>query len=517
MVKRIGLLAGPLIGAAAYALLPDSYRTVGGEALAFGHAGRATLAVVLWMATWWLTEAIDLEATALLPIVLFPLLGILPIRAAAAPYAADSIFLFMGGFILALSMQRWGLDRRIAILTLRIVGSNPVNMIGGFMLATAAISAFVSNTATAAMMLPIGLSVIELARSGPDPEAGDASRRNFATCLMLGIAYAASIGGVATIIGTPPNVFLVGFVRDTIHETWRRDIGFVQWLGIGLPLVAVFLPATWLLLTRVLYPVRLRAIEGGREFLREAAAELGPMRRGEWATLIVFLIAAALWIARPVIAFGWSAGAAGNEGELRFLIPPLVPGLSDAGIAMLAALALFVIPAGRAGPPSEPGRPGPVMNWRTARQLPWGVLILFGGGLSLAAAIESNGVAELIGHQTAHLRGVPPILVILVVTAAVVFFSEIASNTATAATLIPILAAMAPGLDMHPYMLVIPAALAASCAFMLPVGTPPNAMVFGTGHVTIAQMARAGLWLNLIGIGLIAALAYVVIGPLLVR
>ena len=504
-LQTLGLVAGPVLALGAWIVLPDSFRSVAGETVTFSAAGRATMALMLWMSAWWLTEAIDIEATALLPLVLLPLMGAATFKKAAASYGDEFIFLFMGGFILALSMQRWGLDRRIALVTLRIVGSGPRAMILGFMLATGAISCFVSNTATAAMMMPVGLSVIDvLLKRKPDGashDTADTSSRNFALCLMLGIAYASSIGGVGTIIGTPPNVFLVGYLREGIDPAYRHEITFVRWLSFGLPMVAVFLPITWMLLTYVLYPVRMRRLEGGREFIDRELRAMGPMNRGEWITFLVFMFASALWISRPWIS-KWTIG----EGDaalqpLRFL--------TDATIAMLAAMLLFITPVNWKQRVFT-------MNWEHARRLPWGILILFGGGLSLAAAIEANGVAEFIGGQTQRFAGVPELLLVIIVVTAVVFFSEIASNTATATTLIPIFAAMAPGLGVHPYMLVIPAGLAASLAFMLPVGTPPNAIVFGTGHVTMPQMVKAGFLLNLIGIVLITLLTYIVIKPMLI-
>ncbi|MHC4764135.1 MAG: SLC13 family permease, partial [Planctomycetota bacterium] len=306
-----------------------------------------------------------------------------------------------------------------------------------------------------------------------------------ALCMMLGIAYAASIGGIGTKIGTPPNGFLLGFVEDN----YGQEIDFVSWLAVGLPLVIVFLPIAWLLLTRVVYPVPLARIEGARDVVREAYRGLGPTKFGEWATLVVFLATALAWITRPILA-RW------------------VPGLNDSVIVMVAAVLLFVIPV-------HARRREFVMNWQTAQKAPWGILILFGGGLSLAAAVRRNGVAELIGNQVSALGDVPPIVLVLAVTALVIFLTELTSNTATTATLVPILAALAPGLGLHPYLLIFPAAIAASCAFMMPVATPPNAIVFGSGYLTIPQMCKAGLWLNLIGVGLITALAYWVIAPLL--
>jgi sodium-dependent dicarboxylate transporter 2/3/5 len=487
------LLAGPLVAVVAYVLLPDSYPDAQGALVELGGAGRATLSVMAWMAVWWLTEAIDLSATALLPLVLFPLLGIADVRAAATPYANPLIFLFLGGFVLARAMQRWGLDRRIALVTLRLVGAEPARMVGGFMLGTAVLSMFVSNTATAAMMLPIGLSVIGLVR----PESDDAGSANFPVCLMLGIAYAASIGGTGTIIGTPPNAFLVGFVRDSIDPAYRMEISFARWLAVGLPLVAVFLPLVWLLLTRVLFPVARVSIEGGGAFVRDELRKLGPASRGEWTSGIVFLATALVWILRPVLADLETAGGRHPLG-----------GLTDAGVAMTAALVLFVLPV-------DWRRGRFAMDWPTARGLPWGILLLFGGGLSLASAVQSTGVAEFLGSRVGVLPHLPPLVLVLAVATLVIFLTELTSNTATTATLLPILAALAPGLGTHPYVLIVPAALAASCAFMMPVATPPNAIVFGSHLVTLPQMCRAGLWLNLVGIVLVTLLTFAVVGPVL--
>ncbi|MGF1642534.1 MAG: SLC13 family permease [Thiotrichales bacterium] len=498
-VARLALLGGPLLAWLAFHALPADYTNAAGEPAAFTAAGRATLAVLVWMAVWWLTEAIDVTATALLPAVLFPLLGIASMNAATAPYANSVIFLFLGGFLLAMSMQRWRLDRRIALLTLRLTGTRPDRMIGGFMLATACLSAFVSNTATVAMMLPIAASVIALVAAREGADTASRERGAFPLALLLGVAYAASIGGIATIIGTPPNVYLVGFIRDGIAEPFRRDIGFLDWMLIGTPLAVAFLLFAWVMLTRVLYPVGRIPIQGGSRFLRAAHAELGAPSRGEITTLVVFLLTATAWMIRPWLNT-WSLTWGGEIWR------PL-GGLSDPGIALLGALALFILPANAAGER--------VMNWRATRDLPWGVLILFGGGLSLAAAVQANGVAEWLGTHTTALAAWPPWLVILLVVAAVVFLTELTSNTATTATLVPILAALAPGLGLHPYALIVPAAIGASFAFMMPVATPPNAIVFGTGHLTIPQMCRAGWWLNIVGIGLIMLVLYALIVPVL--
>lgn len=483
-IQWIGLIAGPALALLLYGLLPHAYPNSAGETVEFSNAGRATMALAAWMAVWWMTEAVELYATALLPLVALPMTGAASVRAAAAPYAHELIFLFMGGFLIALAMQRWGLHRRLALRALRAAGDHPAGIVACFMGVTAFFSMWVSNTATAVMMLPIALSIISLVEQ---VEPGTKARPHFALCLLLGIAYAASIGGIGTIIGTPPNVFLASFIQSSLGQ----EISFVRWMGVGLPLVAVFLPIAWLMLTRVLYPLRGERIEGSREVTERAYRELGVMSSGERVVLVVFLLAALSWIARPLL--------------VRVQIGDMHPlaGLSDPVIAMVAALVLFVVPV-------DVKRRVFVMNWETALKLPWGILLLFGGGLSLAAAIRINGVGEYIGHQLGILSGIPVLLLVMAVIALVIFLTELTSNTATTATFIPILAALAPVFDLHPFMLIVPAAIAASCAFMLPVATPPNAIVFGSGHVTIQQMIRAGFWLNLLGVILITVLAYTV-------
>jgi sodium-dependent dicarboxylate transporter 2/3/5 len=497
-VQWLGLLLAPALAVLAYPLLPDAYQTAAGETVAFSHAGRVTVCIAVWMAVWWMTEAIPIYATALIPLALFPLLGAGSGKAAAAPYGHELIFLFMGGFILALSMERWGLHRRIAFFALGFVGTRPSHIVGAFMCVSAGLSMWVSNTATAIMMLPVALSVIRLAQPGDDEvapdghEQADRARRNFALCLLLGIAYGCSIGGIGTLIGTPPNLFLASYVESQLG----REISFALWMGIGLPLVVCFLPLAWLLLTRVLYPIDQRSIEGGAALTGETYASFGPMSRGERWTLAVFLATAGLWIFRPFLA----------DLEIGGVSP--FAGLSDSAVAILAAISLFVIPV-------DVAQRRFVMDWETAVKLPWGLLVLFGGGLSLAAAIRRNGVGELLGSQVSALEGVPSVLLVLGIVSLMIFLTELTSNTATAATLIPIFAELAPGLGVPPLLLVVPAAIAASCAFMLPVATPPNAIVFGSGHVTIPQMSRAGLWLNLLGIVLVTLLTYAVAVPLL--
>jgi len=500
-VRRIGLFAGPVLAALCYYWLPPHYSTGPGEWVEFSQAGRTTLAMMVWMAAWWLTEAVDIEVTALLPIVAFPLLGIAPLNKVLPPYAADVIFLFMGGFIIGLAIERWGLDRRIAFFVLRLVGARPNAIIGGFMVVTAFLSMWVSNTATAAMMVPIALSVIDLvlrSRTGTGlKEAGGIPQdripeRNFATGLLLCVAYAASIGGIATIIGSPPNGIAVRYIQQTFH----KEVSFFDWLLVGGPFTLIFLPIAWLMITRVLFRADIGEIEGGRKHFDDEYRKLGPLTPGEKTVLAVFCVTAALWIFSPLLKPIVVAG-----------IKPLA-GLSDAGIAMLAAMALFLLPVDRA-------KGVRAMDWDTAVKLPWGVLMLFGGGLTLAASIEANGVSEFIGNSSRGFAGLHPLLLLLAITAMTVFLSELTSNTAQVATMVPVLAAMAPVLGMNPYVLILACTLGASSAYMMPVGTPPNAIVFGTGLVRMPQMMKAGFWLNLAGILVIVLLSWLFITPLL--
>ncbi len=501
LVRRIGLFAGPSAALLLYYALPHEFVDAAGSTTPFTHAGRATLAMMAWMAVWWMTEAVEIEATALLPIVAFPLLGVMKLGATTANYGADVIFLFLGGFVLALAIQRWGLDKRIAFLTLKLVGTKPGGVIAGCMGATAFMSMWVSNTATAAMMVPIALSVIDLVlvrrtgrslRDGGGIPRDDRDNRNFAMSLLLCIAYAASIGGVATLIGSPPNLILARFM----NQAYGVDVSFTRWLVIGLPTALLFLPLAWLLVTRVIFPTRIGEIEGGRQFVDDEYRKLGPLNRGERATLIVFSFTVLAWIFRPLLAEVAIGG-----------VRPLAA-LSDAGIAVGAALALFLFPVDR-----EKGLFA--SDWSTAVRLPWGVLILFGGGLALAAATEANGVAAFIGSLAKGLGGWPVLAVLLGVIALTTFMSELTSNTAQVATMLPIVAALAPALGVPPAMLLVPVTMAASLAFMMPVGTPPNAIVFGTGLVTIPDMVRAGILLNLAGIVVNTALALLLIGPML--
>jgi solute carrier family 13 (sodium-dependent dicarboxylate transporter), member 2/3/5 len=471
-ISWAGFIAGPLFALLLYHLLPGT--DTGG----LEPAGRATAAIGAWMAIWWMTEAIPLPATALLPVVLFPLIGVLPAAQALRPYASDIVFLFMGGFMIGLAMQRWSLHTRIALRIVRIVGTAPRRLVAGFMLATAVLSLWISNTAATVMLLPVGISTIELVRRHVDTDnpAVAAALRNFGTCLMLGIAYGASIGGLGTLIGSPPNLVLANYARAELGQ----DITMLDWMRIGIPLVALLLPLTWLYLTRWVFPLHLQVPAAAHAEIHHELDQLGPMQRGERIVLVVFVCTALSWIFRPQLV-----ALTGLDG------------LTDTIIAMCGALVLFMIPV-------DWRKRVFALDWDTAQKLPWGILLLFGGGLSLAAAISANGVDAWMASGFSGLAGVRMLWILLAATTLVIFLTELSSNTAVANTFIPILAAAAIGLGIDPLPVLFAAALAATCAFMLPVATPPNAIVFSSGLVSIGQMLRAGIGLNLLAIVAIA-------------
>ena len=474
--KRLGLVLGGLV----FVLL-----LVAPSPPALSEEGWRTLAVAVLMAIWWMTEAIPIPATAILPLGLFPLLGVLDAADASAPYANELIFLFMGGFLLAVTMEKWGLHKRIAIRILRFVGTSPNRLILGFMLATAFLSMWISNTATTAMMLPMVLAVAEMFR--PQDQRGP---YQFGIALMLGVAYAASIGGMSTLIGTPPNAVLAGAASEILGY----EIGFVQWMGVGVPLALVMLPFTWIALTRFIYPPGDLA-GNAAEIIEGERRALGAASRGEKVTGAVFALTALAWVLRSEKTIG------------DLTIPGLQtwsPNLGDSTIAMIAATVLFILPV-------DWKRGEFALDWKTARRIPWDVLVLFGGGLSLARAMERSGLAAWIGGVVASFQAVPTLLIIAFVATLVVFLTEMTSNTATTSMAMPVMAGAAIGLAMEPLLLMATAALAASMAFMLPVATPPNAIVFGSGYITIPQMSRAGLVLNLFAIVLITGLGSILI------
>ncbi|GAA1918429.1 DASS family sodium-coupled anion symporter [Streptomyces sodiiphilus] len=472
MVPRqwIGLGAGVVLAVLVRLVLPDS----------LSADGKNVAAVATLMAVWWMTEAIPLAVTALMPLVLFPLLGVAPVGEVAAPYANNIIFLFMGGFIIAVAMQRWNLHTRFALSTVLLVGTSPVRMIGGFMLATGLLSMWISNTATAVMMLPIGVAVLGLAA-----QLGDGRRdANFGTALMLGIAYAASIGSLGTIIGTPPNAILQAHLRDS-HGI---DISFFQWMLFGVPLAAVFLVIAWFVLTRLVFRPSLTDIPGGREMILRRKQELGPMSRGEWTVLGVFAFAALSWVV---------------VGVLKPYVAWIDAHVSDAGVAITAAVLLFLLPVDR-------HRTRRALVWEDTRDLPWGILLLFGGGLSLSGQFgaEQSGLGPWIGEQVTGLDVLPTFLLVMAIATLVLLLTELTSNTATTNIFVPIMALVAVGLGQDVMLLALPVALTATCAFMLPVATPPNAVVFSSRQVTIGQMLRGGVWLNAAAIVLVTVAVY---------
>lgn len=461
----LALIIGPVM--LVFTLLIPAPAGMNSEAwLALGSA--------LWMATWWATEAVPIPATALLPLILVPVLGIAKVGDLADAYANGIIFLFLGGFLLGLAMQRWNLHRRIALNILLAVGQQATRQIAGFMIATSFLSMWVSNTATSIMMLPIGLSVISFLPAGNDGE-----RRRFAVALLLAIAYSASIGGIATLIGTPPNAMLAAYLKDN-HDI---SIGFAQWMMIGLPVAVAMLLFTWWWLCRKGFAGLETA--GSQDLLRAELHQLGPLSGAEARVLLIFVGTAAAWIFRP-------------------LLNDYVPGISDTVIAMAAGVLLFAVRSG--GPDSQA-----LLDWDSTEKLPWGVLLLFGGGLALAVMIKDSGLAEWLAQNFALLNAWPLFAVVLVIVTVIIFLTEITSNTATTATFLPLLGALAVAQSVSPMLFVIPAAIAASCAFMMPVATPPNAVVFGSGELRIKDMMHAGLLVNLFGIGLVSILGYYIV------
>ena len=478
--KIVGFFLGPLVFIAMLLLpVPEGMKL---------EAWRVA-AVTALMAIWWITEAIPIPATSLLPIAMFPLLGVMKSNASTAPYANHLIYLFMGGFFLAVTMERWNLHRRVALYTIRAIGTSPARMIMGFMVATAFLSMWVSNTATAMMMVPIGLAVIQQATGFTsehlrDTGSGVGPEFNFGRGLMLGIAYAASIGGVATIIGTPPNTVMAGMVE----KMFGVQIGFGQWMLFGVPLAVITLALAWVLLTKFLYPMGNMELAGGAKIINDEVKKLGPMSSEEKKIVIVGCFMATFWLARGFMA----------KSAAVLSVMPHFKYIGDATIGILGALILFAIPTN-----FKKGEF--LLNWKTAVKIPWDVILLFGGGLAIANGFAKTGLAGYIASQLGGLEGASMLLFVGVVVLITIFLTEITSNTATATLLVPIMGSAAIAMGVHPFATIIGACVAASFAFMLPVATPPNAVVFGSGCVSIKQMAKAGIWLNIIGSILITA------------
>lgn len=430
------------------------------------------------MAIWWATEAVPIAVTALLPLVAFPLLGVTSIQATAAPYANKVIYLFLGGFIVAFAMQRWNLHRRIALSVLQYTGGNGKSLVGGFMLASALISMWVMNTSTTMMLMPIAVSIITVIHKSVS-SLDDDGRLDFQYSLLLGVAYGATIGGIATLVGTAPNAMLAAFMQEN-HGT---SIDFASWMLVGLPLSAAMLPLAWLALTRWVFNVDFTTSGEGRAELKRLKDEMGTITVPEKRVAIIFTFMALLWVFRPLLT---------KLGPLS--------ALDDSGIAMAGAIALFLIPSGDERDPL-------LLRWTYAERLPWGVLILFGGGLTLASAVSKSGLAAWLGGSLQAIGALPLMVIVIIAATMIIFLTELTSNIATTATFLPVVAAIAVESGFDPITLAVPVTLAASCAFMLPVATPPNAIVFGSGLLTIPKMMRAGMVLNIIGILLVSIVA----------
>ena len=464
---RIFLIAGPLLFVILQLL---------GAPEGMPQAAYDVLCATIWIALWWVTEAVPIAVTALLPIVLFPLTGALDLSTTTASYGHKYIFLYMGGFMLAIAIEKWNLHKRIALHIIRLIGTNVKKIILGFMVATAFLSMWISNTATSVMMLPIGMSIVSQLKDNPATIANE--HKIFGKALMLSIAYSASIGGIATLIGTPPNLVFAGYIQ----EVYGIEISFLKWLSFGLPISIMLLLVSWYYLVNIAFRFEQKEFPGGKAEIQNLLTELGPMKREEKMVLSVFIITAFCWVSRS------------------FILEEFLPGIDDTIIAMIAGITLFTLSAG------EPGKR--ILNWKEAVKMPWGIILLFGGGMALASGFEITGLAEWFGVKITLLDTLPLLLLVFIVIFCVNFITELTSNLATTAMLLPILAPIALKLDLNPYMLLVATTVAASCAFMLPVATPPNAVVFGSGYLRIPDMVKSGLWMNLISIVLLTAMVY---------
>ena len=471
--RKIGLYLGPLLFILTRFFL---------EAEGLSNQANAVLASTLWIAIWWITEAIPIAATSLLPIILFPLSGALPLDDTTSSFGHRFVFLYLGGFILALAIQKWNLHKRIALNIIMVVGTNVQKIILGFMVATAFLSMWISNTATAVMMLPIGIAIIKQMKdlkNSPEDE-----NLIFGKALMLSIAYSASIGGIATLIGTPPNLVFAGIIQ----EVYNIEISFLKWFQFGFPISILLLAISWIYLTKVAFKFKQNEFNEGKEEINRQLEELGPISYEEKIVLSVFVVTGLAWILRT------------------YLLNKFIPNLDDSIIALISGISLFLFQAN-----NQEGKKEKIMNWEDAVKLPWGILLLFGGGLAIAQGFQSSGLANWIAENLTQLNGFSLFIILLVLITAVNFLTEITSNLATTAMLLPILAPTAVILGVHPYILMVGATLAASCAFMLPVATPPNAIVFGSNYLKISDMVRVGILMNIISIIIIFMMVYFIL------
>lgn len=472
--QKIGLLCGPALFLLVLMLPLPEGMSVGAQRVA---------AVALLMASFWIAETVPIPVTAMLPIFMFPVLGVLPTSQVTLSYGNHILFLFMGGFLIAVAMQKWHLHRRIALNIILGVGSSPRSLILGFMLATALLSMWISNTATAMMMMPVAMAVIEQNRQNSKD-----SEDQFGVALMLAIAYSASIGGVATLVGTPPNAIFIGII-DTLYG---YEISFWDWMKLGVPVSLSMLAVCWLVLTRLVHNDENGDQENKltQQHIEKELGSMGPMSSEEGKVALVFAVVAMAWILRGLFK------------------PEALAMVSDSAIAMAGAFVLFALPASQA-------KGGFILDWKTAATIPWDIIILMGGGFALAAGFSETGLTEWLAGQLSILQGVNVFVIVLAAVFFVTFLTEITSNAATATLFIPVMGALAISMGMHPFTLMVPSALAASMAFMLPVATPPNAIVFASREVTIGQMARTGFILNIAGAILVSVLSYFLLPVLL--
>ena len=467
---KIGLLLGPI----AFIIVTLFFHPEG-----LSKEANAVLASAVWIAIWWITEAIPIAVTALMPIILFPLSGGLGLNETTASYGHKYVFLYIGGFILAIAIEKWKLHKRIALTIIKIVGTNVINIILGFMIATAFLSMWISNTASAVMILPVGMAIVSQLRD--NPATIEDENLIFGKALMLSIAYSASIGGMATLIGTPPNLVLAGVVK----QTYNIEISFAQWFMFGFPIAIILLVICWVYLTRFAFKFKQKEFPGGSQEIKRQLKALGAISYEEKIVFLVFVLTAFSWITRS------------------FFIEKFIPQIDDTIIAIFFGVLLFLLPSKEKGVK--------LMDWEDAVKLPWGIVLLFGGGMALALGFETSGLAVWIGKQMTSLESVSLILLLLILITSVNFLTEITSNLATTAMLLPVLVSLASAIGVHPYYLLVGATLAASCAFMLPVATPPNAVVFGSGYLKIEDMVKKGFSMNIISILLITLFVYFIL------
>ena len=467
--KNIGLVSGPL----SFILVILFFHPEG-----LTLQANAIIASTVWMAIWWITEAIPISVTALLPIILFPLTGGLELSETTASYGHKYVFLYLGGFIIAIAMQKWNLHKRIALNIISLIGTNVVKIILGFMVATAFLSMWISNTATAVMMLPIAMAIVDQLKDNPDTIENE--NKIFGKALMLGIAYSASIGGISTLIGTPPNLILAGVVE----ETFGYEITFSTWFKFGFPISLILLFLCWKYLTGIAFKFEQKSFPGGIKEIKKQLQKIGKISYEEKLVALIFTLTAIAWVTRDILKL-------------------IIPVIDDTIIVMISALIIFLLPTN--------DKKRRLINWEEASKLPWGILLLFGGGMALASGFKESGLALWIGTQMTLLDGINLFLLLFVLIASVNFLTEITSNLATTAMLLPILYPMAMTIDVHPFILMVSAAVAASCAFMLPVATPPNAVVFGSGYLRIPDMVRVGIWMNVLSIILLSVFVYYVL------